>query len=115
MAQRRVSVQMVNPLHVLRKAAHLATFRQFQESGPDAATADPDEVRREGAKPDGVIPVGASFSGGTSRSPAHPNCRCSVAYVTTDKGRDIAERLNERNKAETVVARAEAARRKSIP
>ena len=41
-----------------RKAAHLATFRQFQESGPDAATADPDEVRREGAKPDGVIPVG---------------------------------------------------------
>ncbi len=41
-----------------RKAAHRATFRQFQESDPVAAYADPEEVRREGAKPDGVIPPG---------------------------------------------------------
>ena len=41
-----------------RKAAHLATFRQFQESSPDAGVSDPEEVRREGAKADGIIPVG---------------------------------------------------------
>lgn len=41
-----------------RKAAHLATFRQVQETDSVAAYADPDEVRREAAKPDGVIPPG---------------------------------------------------------
>lgn len=57
---------------------------------------------------DGVIQVQETFSGGTMTAPAHPNCRCSVAYVTTERGRDIAERLNERNKEETATARAEA-------
>lgn len=61
-----------------------------------------------GNEGDGVIPVEDSFSGGTMTAPAHPNCRCSVAYVTTDRGRDIAERLNERNKEETATVRAEA-------
>lgn len=61
-----------------------------------------------GNEADGVIPVDATFSGGTMTAPAHPNCRCGVTYVTTDRGRDIAERLNERNKAETATARAEA-------
>lgn len=41
-----------------RKAAHLATFRQLQETDPVAAYADPEEARREAAKPDGVIPPG---------------------------------------------------------
>lgn len=41
-----------------RNAAHFATFRQFQETGDASAHADPEEVRREGAKPDGVIPAG---------------------------------------------------------
>jgi hypothetical protein len=41
-----------------RKAAHFATFRQVQESDTVAAYADPEEVRREAAKPDGVIPSG---------------------------------------------------------
>jgi hypothetical protein len=41
-----------------RKAAHFATFRQVQESDPVAAYADPEEVRREAAKPDGVLPAG---------------------------------------------------------
>lgn len=41
-----------------RKAAHLATFRQVQETDPISAYADPEEVRREAAKPDGVIPPG---------------------------------------------------------
>lgn len=53
---------MIGPqdeINVLRReAAHLSTFRQFQESGPDAGTADPEEVRREGARVDGVIPAG---------------------------------------------------------
>lgn len=50
-----------------RNGAHYATFRQFQETGPDAATADPDEVRREGAKPDGVIPPGWQVVPNTDR------------------------------------------------
>lgn len=41
-----------------RKAAHFATFRQLQETDPVAAYADPEEARREAAKPDGVIPPG---------------------------------------------------------
>jgi len=61
-----------------------------------------------GNEADGVIPVDDTFSGGTRTAPAHPNCRCSVAYVTTDRGKNIAEQLNERNKAETATARAEA-------
>jgi len=38
--------------------AHLATFRQVQETDTVSAYADPEEVRREAAKPDGVIPPG---------------------------------------------------------
>lgn len=41
-----------------RKAAHYATFRQVQETDPISAYADPEEVRREAARPDGVIPPG---------------------------------------------------------
>jgi len=41
-----------------RKMAHLATFRQVQETDTVSAYADPEEVRREAAKPDGVIPPG---------------------------------------------------------
>lgn len=41
-----------------RRAAHFATFRQVQETDPVAAYADPEEVRREAAKPDGVLPPG---------------------------------------------------------
>jgi hypothetical protein len=41
-----------------RKGAHRATFRQVQETDPVAAYADPEEVRREAAKPDGVLPPG---------------------------------------------------------
>jgi len=44
-----------------RKAAHFATYRQVQESDPVAAYADVEEVRREAAKPDGVIPPGYSI------------------------------------------------------
>lgn len=41
-----------------RNAAHLATFRQVQETDTVSAYADPEEVRREAAKSDGVIPPG---------------------------------------------------------
>lgn len=68
-----------------------------------------------GNEADGVIPVDATFSGGTRHAPAHPNCRCSVSYFSTEKGRDIAVRLNERDQEETRRVRAEAARRKSNP
>lgn len=41
-----------------RKGAHRATFRQAQEVDAVAAYADPEEVRKELARPDGVIPPG---------------------------------------------------------
>lgn len=41
-----------------RKGAHYATFRQLQETDPSSAGVDPEEARREAAKPDGVIPSG---------------------------------------------------------
>lgn len=41
-----------------RNAAHRSQFRQVQESDTVSAYADPEEVRREAAKPDGVIPPG---------------------------------------------------------
>lgn len=50
-----------------RNAAHLATFRQFQESSPDSGAADPEEVRREGARTDGVIPAGWQIVPSTDR------------------------------------------------
>lgn len=50
---------MVNVYH--RKAVHRATFRQVQETDPISAYADPEEVRREAARPDGVIPPGYSI------------------------------------------------------
>lgn len=50
-----------------RKAAHLATFRQVQETDSVAAYADPEEVRREAAKPDGVIPPGYGIVPNTDR------------------------------------------------
>lgn len=41
-----------------RKGAHLATFRQLQETDPSSAGADPEEARREASRADGVIPSG---------------------------------------------------------
>lgn len=41
-----------------RRAAHRATFRQVQESDSVSAYADPEEVRKEAARPDGVLPAG---------------------------------------------------------
>lgn len=32
----------------------------------------------------GVIPIKDSFAGGVARPPAHPNCRCTVAYLSDD-------------------------------
>lgn len=61
-----------------------------------------------GNEEDGVIPVEDSFSGGTMTAPAHPNCRCSVSYVTTDRGKDIATQQNQRRQEATATARAEA-------
>lgn len=50
-----------------RKLAHLATFRQVQESDTVAAYADPEEVRREVARADGVIPPGYQIVPNTDR------------------------------------------------
>jgi septal ring factor EnvC (AmiA/AmiB activator) len=53
----------------------------------------------------GVIPIDESFPDGSDRTPAHPNCRCSIAYVTTERGKGIAEEINAANQAETNAAR----------
>lgn len=53
----------------------------------------------------GVIPFNEKFPDGADMTPAHPNCRCDIGYVTTERGRDIAVGLNERNVAETKAAR----------
>jgi hypothetical protein len=50
-----------------RKAAHLATFRQFQETDPVSAYADKEEVKREGRDPEGVIPPGYGLVPNTDR------------------------------------------------
>jgi len=61
-----------------------------------------------GNEADGVIPFGDTFSGGTRDVPAHPNCRCAVQYVTSDKAKDQAETINKMGQDATNKARAEA-------
>lgn len=55
-------VDMIGPQDEInvyrRRAAHRATFRQVQETDAVSAYADPEEVRREAARPDGVLPPG---------------------------------------------------------
>lgn len=61
-----------------------------------------------GNERDGVIPFEATFSGGTRDVPAHPNCRCAVQYVTSDKAKVQAETINRIGQEATARARAEA-------
>jgi len=61
-----------------------------------------------GNEADGVIPVDERFSDGSMNAPAHPNCRCSVSYVTTESGFEFAEEQNRRRQEATAAARAEA-------
>lgn len=61
-----------------------------------------------GNEADGVIPFEATFSGGTRDVPAHPNCRCTVQYVSTDSGKGVAEQINRLGQEATAIERRKA-------
>jgi len=46
----------------------------------------------DGNENDGVIPINESFSSGHMHTPAHPNCRCTVAYLSGGKDKEISEK-----------------------
>lgn len=62
----------------------------------------------DGNENDGIIPIDEAFSSGHMQSPAHPNCRCTVAYVSDGKGKELAEKGFERKMARKEAARAAA-------
>jgi hypothetical protein len=62
-----------------------------------------------GNEADGLIPIDEPFSSGDMTPPAHPNCRCSVFYVTSPEAKEIAQARQEERIAETK-AKTEAAR-----
>jgi len=64
----------------------------------------------DGNENDGIIPIDEAFSSGHMQSPAHPNCRCTVAYIPGGKGKELAEKGFERKMARKEAARKEAAR-----
>jgi hypothetical protein len=60
-----------------------------------------------GNEADGVIPIDRPFSSGAQQTPGHPNCRCSVSYVKSDKAKDSAE-LRQQQRIEETKTRKEA-------
>lgn len=62
----------------------------------------------DGNENDGVIPIDESFSSGHTQTPAHPNCRCTVAYIP-GKAKELAEKGFERKMARKESARQKAA------
>jgi len=46
----------------------------------------------DGNENDGVIPINEAFSSGHMHTPAHPNCRCTVAYLSGGKDKEISEK-----------------------
>ena len=62
----------------------------------------------DGNENDGIIPIDEAFSSGHMQSPAHPNCRCTVAYIPGGKGKELAEKGFERKMARKEAARAAA-------
>jgi hypothetical protein len=59
-----------------------------------------------GNEADGVIPIEQPFSSGAQQTPGHPNCRCSVSYVKSDKAKESAE-LRQQQRIEETKARQE--------
>jgi hypothetical protein len=60
-----------------------------------------------GNEADGVIPIEQAFSSGHQQTPGHPNCRCSVSYVKSDKAKESAE-LRQQQRIDESKARKEA-------
>ena len=52
----------------------------------------------------GVLPIDAKFPSGHTEPPSHPRCRCSVSYVTSDRGKRIAEELTRQRIERTAAA-----------
>lgn len=56
----------------------------------------------------GVIPIDAPFPSGVQHSPAHPRCRCTVFYVTSDAAKKVADERQKERAAETEAMRTAA-------
>jgi len=67
----------------------------------------------DGNENDGVIPINESFSSGDMHTPAHPNCRCTVAYLSGGKDKEISEKRVARKIAAKREARKIAAKQKA--
>ena len=60
-----------------------------------------------GNEADGVIPIDRPFSSGHQQTPGHPNCRCSVSYVKSEKAKESAELRQAQRIEETKQRREE--------
>jgi len=43
-----------------------------------------------------VIPIDEEFSSGDMTTPAHPNCHCSIGYISEGKGKEVSEKHAQR-------------------
>lgn len=55
----------------------------------------------------GVIPINGTFPGGVTQPPQHPNCRCTLAYATSDAQAGRMQDRSEVRAANTAAAKAE--------
>lgn len=70
----------------------------------DSRVSDMDQANEA----EGAIPIDANFSSGHGKPPSHPNCRCTLAYATSEAQRDrMQERQIERAK-QTAAAKDQA-------
>ncbi|MCC6490685.1 MAG: hypothetical protein IT364_24580 [Candidatus Hydrogenedentes bacterium] len=60
----------------------------------------------QGNEAEGPIPIDQTFSGGVDRPPQHPNCRCSLAYITSDEQLERAQERAERRADKTEAAKS---------
>lgn len=78
-----------------------AQFKVWQTSGDDRVS---DEC--EGCESDGPIPIDDNFSSGLPHPPNHPNCRCTVSYLTNPALLPEWQARADRRAVETAAAKA---------
>lgn len=79
-----------------------ARFKVWQTVGDSAVS---DECQANEAQ--GPIAIGDTFEGGVDVPPQHPNCRCTVAYVSSESVRDVYERRAEARAERTAAAKGQ--------
>lgn len=53
----------------------------------------------------GVIPIDEDFPSGASVPPGHPNCRCTISYITQETALDAARRAADERSERTATAK----------